>query len=726
MPTFSATQDKPGTYLIRCRVNNGQSYTIGVAFTTNALALRKIAAEETREFDAQKGWAKAINAIIDATESVGAASLTGVVLTNGTAPFEADQSMGGHKLTGLSAGTEDTDAATYAQVVEAALSSGALYGFPNLKEDSTISFDDVSRNFTIAPTGSTFTVYSGIRYDLTAKSRVITNVTGYHWLYFNSSGILSEAVNPDEDLQKTLYTQTGLVAVVYWNASSSARLSMCDKRHGTSMDGASRLQWKNTVGAKYVSGFDLGDISADEDGTLDSHARLSVSSGVISDGDLEHSISAKSANTPWPFFYRGGSPGNWLRVIPATNAPIFTFEISPGLDFVGYNVVSEIAISTVSPISNKRTMTHIFATSDPDQPIIAVMGRSEDVRIAEVYANARQEVTDILADIPFSECVPIASVSYYCSNGFDNDVKAVIASLLNDGATTYIDWRTDTNEESIFVKTGDNVKLRFPGDTLKIDQYPFSGVLEHAFILNGYGDIPAITFMIDDVFYASLEIGYTMGDDMVKEGIAQLYMTTYGETYQVPMAVFSEDYTSFGSGNKAHKVIIDGDNYSSIHYYINNVYKFISEFNTDRNSFVMRDTYSNYFWMTSDRFVLSNDGYYGNCVGLKTAQAFEETGTYVVDSFVPYHPVGGCKWFYVAALDNGATEAVRTGEIHVAYNMTDGVLVQAEVAGADLGTTTDVAFTTAINGTSIELRATNAIGAWRISTFLTNMDNGRG
>ncbi|MGE4251692.1 MAG: hypothetical protein AB7F09_20080, partial [Parvibaculaceae bacterium] len=45
-----------------------------------------------------------------------AQALTDSVNVQGTAPFQADQPMGSHKLTGMAAGTAATDSPTLAQV----------------------------------------------------------------------------------------------------------------------------------------------------------------------------------------------------------------------------------------------------------------------------------------------------------------------------------------------------------------------------------------------------------------------------------------------------------------------------------------------------------------------------------------------------------------------------------------------------------------------------------
>jgi hypothetical protein len=114
-PTFYATQSIPGTYLIRCTINGGQSLgTNAVAFRTENTFLRKFAFFETLEFGVS-GWTVALNEIIDAMDALGGGLSPNAVLTDGTRTFVANQSMGGYKLVSLAAATVNGDAVRYEQ-----------------------------------------------------------------------------------------------------------------------------------------------------------------------------------------------------------------------------------------------------------------------------------------------------------------------------------------------------------------------------------------------------------------------------------------------------------------------------------------------------------------------------------------------------------------------------------------------------------------------------------
>lgn len=70
-PTFTPDADLAGTYIIQCTVNDGESRgKIGLAFGTERLDVRKLAAGEGPEFDEDQGWVQAYNDFIDKVEAL--------------------------------------------------------------------------------------------------------------------------------------------------------------------------------------------------------------------------------------------------------------------------------------------------------------------------------------------------------------------------------------------------------------------------------------------------------------------------------------------------------------------------------------------------------------------------------------------------------------------------------------------------------------------------------
>lgn len=70
-PTFTPDVDLTSTYLIQCSINDAESRgQIGLAFRTERLDVRKLAAGEGPQFDDQKGWVEAYNDFVDKVEGL--------------------------------------------------------------------------------------------------------------------------------------------------------------------------------------------------------------------------------------------------------------------------------------------------------------------------------------------------------------------------------------------------------------------------------------------------------------------------------------------------------------------------------------------------------------------------------------------------------------------------------------------------------------------------------
>jgi hypothetical protein len=70
-PTFTPDAGLTSTYIIQCTVNDGESRgKIGLAFATERLDVRKLAAGEGPEFDGQQGWVEAYNDFVDKVEGL--------------------------------------------------------------------------------------------------------------------------------------------------------------------------------------------------------------------------------------------------------------------------------------------------------------------------------------------------------------------------------------------------------------------------------------------------------------------------------------------------------------------------------------------------------------------------------------------------------------------------------------------------------------------------------
>jgi hypothetical protein len=314
-------------------------------------------------------------------------------------------------------------------------------GFEN-RADSSITFNNTNRTFTISPTANSYTFYAkGTEFSINQLvTSIIPDVTGLYFIFFDEDGVLQNQLGFTLDL----IIEKCLVAVLYWQSNLQQAIYFAEERHGAVMDGATHAYLHQTNGAVYRSGLGLYNIVADASGSSDSHAQLAVQNGAIADEDIEISITdnqpqnlADIANIP--VFYRVGASTNWYKTT-ATNFPILMPGQSSyytGSTYPAYN--AQIAGSWVlaEVANNKFFLVHIFATNNINEPIIAVLGNTYNTK-TEVRAAAETELATVQG-LPFAEFLPLGTVIFQ-SDGYTNSVKTRIVTTEDGGS--YIDWRT--------------------------------------------------------------------------------------------------------------------------------------------------------------------------------------------------------------------------------------------------------------------------------------------
>jgi len=309
-------------------------------------------------------------------------------------------------------------------------------GFPAVSRNtSVITFgQDATNEFKISPTSGSYVIFlKGQRYVInSAKTIQISDVEGIHFIYFNSSGVLSETTTFSYDL----IFNFAYVAAVYWDATNKRAIYVGDERHGVTMDGRTHINLHESQGTVYISGLGIGDIVPDGTGSTNVEAQLSVSSGVILDEDLFHNINALTAPAQIPMFYRSGAGNGVWRKQDATNFPL----INAGSGRVAWNKYIGGSWQLSEATNNSFVLVHIFATNDLYQEVIGIVGQNEYLTIADAREGAANELnTLVLAGLPFQEFVAIGTVIFQTSDSFSNDPKAVIRTT--DLGANYVDWR---------------------------------------------------------------------------------------------------------------------------------------------------------------------------------------------------------------------------------------------------------------------------------------------
>lgn len=295
------------------------------------------------------------------------------------------------------------------------------------RTDSTISFTDGTRTFTIAPVSTSYEVWTkGVkRTKTTSASVVIPNTSGLYYIYFDASGNLQQ-----QSSFFNLQEQTP-VAYIYWNATTSSAPFVADERHGVVMDWRTHEYLHRTRGAVIASGFGASNYVVGGNGSLNTHMQLDLAGGTFFDEDLRVDIT--HSNTPtniWeqdlqgpariPMFYLDGA-GEW-KIDSPTDYPVKQGTARPQ-----YNLNTAGTWSTADIAENKYGVTFILATNNIAYPVIGIIG--QEARDTQGDAEALSWGDLVLTGFPVVEFRPLYKIVYRCSSAMANTPKASLVSI---------------------------------------------------------------------------------------------------------------------------------------------------------------------------------------------------------------------------------------------------------------------------------------------------------
>lgn len=320
--------------------------------------------------------------------------------------------------------------------LEEALTNAEVTGFVN-QTDSTMSFTEGTRTFSIAPTATYFDVWqNGIKYTKTAEETlVITDVEGVHFIYYNL-GVLTDIVNPTNSEVGIAIRTLGLVMYIYWDATNKKGVYVGEERHGLVMDGDTHALVHFKEGMSYITGLAPTDILVDEDGSSDTHAQVGTTLGLVMDEDISVHISAIASTTGYRVMYRDGVNGYWrhedVSGFPMINA-------SAGRPY--WNEYTGGSWQRTETSDRDFMLVHIFASTSIDDPIFIIMGQNEYGNKGDARDGALVELDSLLLDISLTaEIKSMASIIVQCRSSYGNAVKARFVST--DDGDDFIDYRT--------------------------------------------------------------------------------------------------------------------------------------------------------------------------------------------------------------------------------------------------------------------------------------------
>ena len=300
--------------------------------------------------------------------------------------------------------------------------------------DRTSNLISMSGNtFTISPTGSSYDIYSlGTRYTKTSGESIsLPNTDGAYYIHFNTDTIALDykttTFNFDSDVP---------IAYVYWNVTQGTGIFFADERHGIQMARSTHKYLHNVFGTQYINGLSISNYVLDGDGSLNSHASIAISDGVIYDEDIIINITNSANPSPlssfeqvlsptgqFPIYYRSGVGGVW------SNANNSNYPLKFGTT-AQYNLNTAGTWTTPDTANSKFVASWLCATNQVHSPVIAIMGQMFSSNIKKAESDNSWGSLD-LGGLPIVEFRPLYRLIYETSTTYTNAVKSRLMSILD-------------------------------------------------------------------------------------------------------------------------------------------------------------------------------------------------------------------------------------------------------------------------------------------------------
>lgn len=342
------------------------------------------------------------------------------------------------------------------------------------RTSSSISFDDGSRNFTISGTSYSYYI-EGEKYTKTGAETVqITATEGMHYVYYDGATLSHTATFTYDLIFNKAY-----VAAIYWDDTNATAIHIGDERHGITMDGQTHAYLHSAFGTQYIDGLGVTNITADGDGSSNAHVTVGYTEGHIRDEDVLHSLPAEASPATIPVFYKSGVSGEW-RMVAANNYPLI--DNHSGATLPKWNQWTGATWQLTEAVNDDLILSHLFATNDINNPVIAIAGQAVYNSVAAARDGANNEINDlILTGMPFVEFIPIGTLIYMVNSAYTNAPKARI--ITDAEGNDYVDWRFSgysPNPQSVADHanlTGREANNSHPAAAISVDVTNFDGAL---------------------------------------------------------------------------------------------------------------------------------------------------------------------------------------------------------------------------------------------------------
>ena len=310
-------------------------------------------------------------------------------------------------------------------ILEGLVETGEPMGHSN-RAESTISFDDTTRTFSISPVSETFKVWVKSKRFIIDETRQIQipDVTGLYYVYFNENGIL--------DYKTTFFDfdSEAFTSYLYWDSSISQCKYLAEERHGIVLDWQTHEYLHRTRGAAIASGFDISNYTISGTGDLESDVQFDISNGTFYDEDIKIDIihdETPAANSfeqvlqgaaELSVLYKVGT--TWKFDVPSS------IPLKSGADHVYYNPIVSGSGTITQSAANKYVNYYVTATNNLKAPAVSLMGQHTHTNIADAE---NESFSDLQLDgFPSREFRFLYKIIYRTSN-YTNTANAVISKI---------------------------------------------------------------------------------------------------------------------------------------------------------------------------------------------------------------------------------------------------------------------------------------------------------
>lgn len=310
-------------------------------------------------------------------------------------------------------------------------------GFENLI-DTTISWDDGTKVFTITPTGASFNVWvHAKKFTFSApETKDISGVIaeGNWYFYYDDTGVLQGSQTPFDFLMHAA------VSVMYWDATNAKAIQLNEERHQTCIPNCTMEFLHEAFGIVFISGLGItpGTLPIPGTGAADADAEIALTDGVLHDEDLHINphdsggdVRFRQDLTPIsqiPVFHRDTVTGVWRRK-DATDFPV---QEGPGAgnDRLQWNDpdAGGAGVWGLSEVGDNGFVA-VFLACIPDlgEPIFAILGQEEHGTLQDAQEN--NNYADLALGTDFREQRVLYRLIFQTNDTYANTPKARLVDV---------------------------------------------------------------------------------------------------------------------------------------------------------------------------------------------------------------------------------------------------------------------------------------------------------